>query len=101
MDSKGLLGSLFDFSFTEFITTRVISILFILGVIVSGIAALGFIISGFASSVGTGILFLILSPIIFLIYVLLARIWCEMVIVIFRIAENTSRLVDQNRPDTP
>ncbi|MDH3604232.1 MAG: DUF4282 domain-containing protein [Candidatus Tectomicrobia bacterium] len=101
MAPKSLLGSLFDFSFTEFITTRIISILFILGVVVSGLGALGFIISGFASSVGRGILFLILSPIIFLIHVLIARIWCEIVIVVFRIAENTGRLVDQNRPDTP
>ncbi|MCC5843569.1 MAG: DUF4282 domain-containing protein [Verrucomicrobia bacterium] len=43
-----------------------------------------------------GIMFLILSPLLFLLYVLGARIWCEMIIVLFRIAENTSRLVEKN-----
>jgi hypothetical protein len=38
----------------------------------------------------------VLSPLIFFIYVIVARVYLEIIIVIFRIAENTSRLVKQD-----
>ena len=87
MDTQGLLGSSFDLSFTEFITIRIIKFLFILGIIFAAIGTLLLIVTGFSNGIGAGILSLVLSPLIFLVYVLLARIWCEMIIVIFRIAE--------------
>ena len=97
MENKGAIGMLFDLSFTEFVTTRFIKFLFIIGVVFAAIGALALIVAGFRGGAGKGILFLILSPIVFFLYVLLARIWCEMIIVVFRIAENTSRLVDQGK----
>ena len=95
MAEKGFLGSLFDLSFTEFITTRVIKALFILAIIVAAIAAVVIIVSGFVSGALSGIAMLVISPILFLVYVILARVWLELVIVIFRIAENTGRLAEQ------
>lgn len=93
-ERPGFFSSLFDLSFSEFITTRIIKLLFVLLIIMSGIMALGMIVSGFASKSGAiGILALLLSPVVFLIYVVMARVWLELVIVAFRIAENTSRLV--------
>ena len=100
MDHQGLLGSIFDLSFTEFITIRIIKFLFILGIIFAAIGTLVLIVTGFSNGIGAGILSLVLSPLIFLIYVLLARIWCEMVIVVFRIAEHTGRLVEQGHRGT-
>ena len=97
MQNKSSIGMLFDLSFTEFVTTRFIKILFIIGVVFAAIGALALIVTGFSASAVRGLLFLILSPIVFLIYVFLVRIWCEMIIVVFRIAENTSRLVDQGK----
>ena len=81
MDTQGFLGSIFDLSFTEFITIRIIKFLFILGIIFAAIGTLLLIVTGFSNGIGAGILSLILSPLIFLVYVLLARIWCEMIIV--------------------
>jgi len=101
MENKGFLGSIFDLSFTEFITIRIIKFLFILGIILAALGTLLLIVTGFSKGIGAGILSLVLSPLIFLIYVLLARIWCEMIIVIFRIAEHTGRLVDQGRQGAP
>lgn len=99
MENKGLLGSLFDLSFSEFVTTRVIKVLFILGVIFAGIGSLAFIVSGFRGGFLKGLLFLILSPLVFLLWTLGNRIWCELIIVAFRIAENTSRMVEQCKKD--
>lgn len=97
MSQKGSIGILFDLSFTEFVTTRFIKVLFIIGVVFAAIGTIAMIVSGFSAGVGVGVFALILSPLVFLLYVLGARIWCEIVIVLFRIAENTSRLVDQNK----
>jgi hypothetical protein len=97
MNTKGFFGSLFDLSFSEFVTTRVIKLLFILTIIGSGLGALFILISMFSVGFGRGLLGLIVAPILFLLYVLFSRIWLEVVIVLFRIAENTSRLVEQGK----
>ncbi len=97
MQNQGSFGLLFDLSFTEFVTTRVVKILFVIGVICAAISGFSFIVAGFGASFIRGLLFLLLSPAVFLIGVVLVRIWCEMVIVIFRIAENTGRLLEQKK----
>ncbi|MEI6634430.1 MAG: DUF4282 domain-containing protein [Chlamydiota bacterium] len=97
MQDNGSIGMLFDLSFTEFVTTRIIKILFIIGVAFAAIWAFVLIVGGFNAGAGRGILFLIVSPVVFLLFVLIARIWCELIIVVFRIAENTSRLVEQGK----
>lgn len=98
-EEKGFIGSLFDLSFTEFVTTRMIKILFVLAIIGAAGVAVSMIIKGFASDIGTGVVMLVLSPLIFFCYILLARMWLELIIVIFRIAENTGRLVEQGKSD--
>jgi uncharacterized membrane protein len=90
---KGFFARLFDMSFSDFITVRLIKVLYILGIIAAGIGGLMFIISGFMAGVGMGILFLILSPVLVLFYILMVRVWLELILVVFRIAENTTQLV--------
>jgi hypothetical protein len=92
---KGFFGALFDLSFSDFITTRLIKILYVLAIVLCGLGALAMIIMGFSESAGLGILLLVLSPIVFLLYVIMARVWLEIIIVVFRIAENTQTLADK------
>ncbi|HMP74323.1 MAG TPA: DUF4282 domain-containing protein [Kiritimatiellia bacterium] len=96
--NKGPLTALFDLSFTEFITTKFIKALYVVLMGISAIVALFMIGNGFSRSFGSGLLMLILAPLLFLLYVFFARIWCELIIVLFRIAENTTRLVEQGKP---
>jgi Domain of unknown function (DUF4282) len=83
----GFFRALFDFSFTEFVTTRLIRLLYAIGVLFAAVAALVAIIRGFDAGAGAGIVALILSPLIFLLVVIIARVWLEIIIVVFRIAE--------------
>lgn len=85
---------LFDLRFRNFITLRFVSVLYAIGIVLAALVALTAIVTGFSAGVGRGILALILSPLFFLIYVVLIRLWLEILVVIFRIAENTSRLVE-------
>ncbi len=97
MDGKGFFGSLFDLSFSDFITTKILKLLYILAIIGAGIGALMVVIGGFQSGSGAvGIFSLIIAPIIFMLYVILARMWLELIIVIFRIAENTDKMVNRS-----
>jgi hypothetical protein len=87
-EAKGFLSRLFDFSFQSFITTSVVRIIYILLVGFSALGALAFV--GVAATNGAAglIVGLLIAPVVFLLYVMMSRIWLELVIVIFRIAEN-------------
>ena len=94
MAEKGFLVSLFDLSFTEFVTTRLIKVLFVLAIIGSAIGGITLVATGLLSDSGAaGALSLLLGPLAFFVLLLLARLWLEVIIVLFRIAENTGRLV--------
>jgi hypothetical protein len=93
MEEKGFLATIFDFSFSEFVTTKVIKFLLGLAMVGVGIWVIVMIITGFASDAWwMGLIFLILSPVIYLILMLLARIYLELIIVIFRIAEDLNKI---------
>lgn len=84
---KGFIATLFDLSFTELITTRIIRFLYALSIVISALATFGFVAGGFGQSSGAGVAALIFSPVAFLLLVTISRIGYEMIIVVFRIAE--------------
>lgn len=88
VDVQGAL----DLGFTRFITVRVVSVLYVVGLALLAIGALASIVTGFRGGVGTGILSLIVAPLGFLLGALLLRVYLEIVVVLFRIAENTSAM---------
>ena len=92
MEEKGFLATIFDFSFSEFVTTKVIKFLLGLAMVVNVIFTISIIVGAFQSSTFGGIVALILSPVIYLILMLFSRIYLELIIVIFRIAENLMKI---------
>ena len=94
MENHGFFRRLFDLSFKEFVTPKIITIIFILEIIIGGLTGLGILIKGLSSGGGIAFASLILAPIVFFLYVLGSRIFLEVIIVLFRIAENTTRLVE-------
>ena len=97
MENHGFFKRLFDLSFKEFVTTKIVTFIFILAIIIGGLIAIGILISGISRGVGMAFVSLILAPIVFFLYVLFSRIWLEIIIVLFRIAENTTTLVEQGQ----
>ena len=89
---KGFFGALFDLSFSEFITTKLIKVLYILLLILLALGYLAAVVAGFSNSLGQGLLTMfIVGPLVVLLYLILIRISLEMMIVIFRIEENTRK----------
>ncbi len=91
----GFFASLFDFSFTEFITPKLIKYLYGVGMLLAGVMALGMIIAGFTAHWAVGILVLVISPLVFLLFAIYVRLAMELIIVVFRIAEHTAEIAKQ------
>lgn len=90
----GFFEGLFDFSFSRFITTKIVSVLYFLAIAVAALIALAAIVAGFSNGFVSGLLAIVFSPIVFLIYVLLARVGLETLVVAFKTAENTRRTAE-------
>jgi len=96
-EGVGFLKKLFDFSFTSFITLNIVKLLFGIAIVICIFSTVGMIATAFQSGTFSGVLVLILSPILFLIQVICARVWLELVIVLFRIAEDVHSICEGKR----
>ena len=84
---KGFIGTLYDFSFSQFVTPKVLKLLYTLGLLVALFGAIRFIGAGFDRGVLAGLVSLIVSPALFLLYSLLARVAVELAAELIRICE--------------
>ena len=102
MEVKGFFGSLFDLSFNDFVTTKIIKVLYVIIMILAAVGALSILAAGLGTRSGLGMLGGVLgAPLVFLLYTILGRVWLELIIVIFRIAENTTTMVKQKETPAP
>lgn len=100
MEKESFFSKLFDFSFKEFITLQLIKYLFIIGVVFAGLTALGSLFGGISAlkyDFGKGIVGILMSPLLFILITVLVRLALEAIVATFRIAENTSKLVENSR----
>ena len=90
MDQQGLISSLFDFSFSSFITPRIQKVLYGLFLILSAVCGLGAFVtvfgmgSGFFGKVGGLLGGIIVGPVVFLLLAMYFRVMMEILIVVFR-----------------
>jgi hypothetical protein len=87
--AKGFIASLFDFGFNSFVTPKVVKVIYVLIMILTGLGALVYALIAFRINAAFGIIsLLILCPLFFLVELALWRILLELFIVIFRIADD-------------
>lgn len=96
---KPPFSAIFDFSFTEFISIDLIRVLYVFAFIVAGLTMVGTILAGFSNSFMWGLGSIIMAPVVFFIIVFIARISLEMLVVLFRIAENTQETADNTKAE--
>ncbi len=95
-DSRGFLSALFDFSFTSFVTTRIIRVVYVLIMILTVLSALVFTVSAFRTNATLGFLTLVIGdPLFILIVMAFWRLVLESFIVVFRMAEDIRALRDR------
>ena len=90
-EEKCFCSCLFDLSFNDFITKKVVKILYMIGIAIAGIAAITLIVKAFYGSFATGLVHIIAAPIVFILIVIALRIYLELVLTLFRIEENTRK----------
>jgi Domain of unknown function (DUF4282) len=99
-EHKGFWASIFDMAFTNFITIKIVQLLYWLAIILNALTALGvFIVLTRAGGAGV-IVGLILAPILFIILTIFARVYLEIIIVLFKIADSTEEMAASGRSPT-
>lgn len=97
----GFFEALMDTKFDRLITPSLIRFLYVVVMILLALGALAVIIAGFAESAGSGIVLLILAPIVALIYLIVTRLWLELIVVAFKIRDAAEEVaVNTRRPGT-
>ena len=95
--SKGFFGALFDMSFTTFVTPMIIKVVYIIGLVAIALGTIFFALSGFfGDSPGLGVVTLIVSPLIGLLYLCFFRMMCEFYVAITRMSEDINRRLPQS-----
>ena len=98
---KGFFAGLFDFSFETFVALKVIKVLYgiFLAILALGILAGlgGSVISMVQGQVLAGLGILIALPFAALIYLVLGRLYFELIIVAFKIAEDADEIAKNTR----
>jgi hypothetical protein len=95
-----LIARLFDFSFARFVSLAVVRIVYFL-LAVAGLVPLAYgtfilfeLSQNFPEALLPAILLLLGAPLIYLVYLLLLRVICETLIVLFSIAERLAEIRD-------
>lgn len=94
-DPAGVIATLFNFSFTEFLTLKVVRLLYVVAVVGGGLAALIVGFAGFSRSFMTGAGTLLIAALVYLVGLALTRIWLEAMVVFFRLADSTAEVAEQ------
>ncbi|GAA5124282.1 DUF4282 domain-containing protein [Haloechinothrix salitolerans] len=84
---------IFDVSFSKFITPAVVKFVYIILMVLLGLGYLFAVIGGFSADVVTGLIALILGPVVVFLYLLLIRVSLEALVAVVRTAENTTELL--------
>jgi hypothetical protein len=91
-----MFGDLFDFSFSRFVTMRLLRFLYGFALLACAIGSLwtGFVAIAAAGGFMGKLFGLAMIPLSFIVLAIMSRVWFELVMVMFKIAENTRAAAD-------
>jgi hypothetical protein len=95
---KDFFARLFDFSFSEFIAIRIVGIIYAVIVVLLTLGGLFGIIGAFSNGFGSGLIALIVAPLVVLLYIILVRVGLESLVASIRTSENTRIIAENTRP---
>lgn len=79
-----LLRNLFDFEMREIVTTRMLPLIYRFAVIAMGALVVLGVVTAFIQSIWMGLAWAVFGPIVFLILVVVVRVFLEFVMAVFR-----------------
>jgi hypothetical protein len=95
----GFVRSLFDLGFENLVTPKMIAVLYVIAMIFVGLGLIAMIVSGFTSLINGvrfgawgmalfGVVWVVVSPLLALLYLALIRVFFEVVVILFKIRED-------------
>lgn len=87
--TSGFFESLFDFSFNKLVTTKVAKVVYVLAVIAISLWSVVILIAGLGQGGAAAFASIIGAPLMWIFAVVAIRIYLEVVIILFKISENT------------
>jgi hypothetical protein len=101
-EAKGFLKSLYDFKFESFITLRVIRALYVLITIVYSLGSVVVFVVLLAEHAPFDIVFALIGvPLLYLIYLTMARISLEFIMVVFNIGKDVRGIREESARQIP
>ena len=101
-DQTSFVSALFDLSFDDFITTRIIKVLYVLLIAITALCVVMMVLGGlftmFTKSFFGGLGTVLMAPIFGIVSLIVARVYTELIMVMFKIVENTTELVSLKKP---
>lgn len=93
MEAKGFFGSLFDYSFGSYITPKIIKVLYVLATVLVALWTLALVLIAFNVSSGFGVFtLLILGPFYFVVAMIYARVFLELLSAFFHIHDDVKEI---------
>jgi hypothetical protein len=90
--TTGFFGALFDFSFSHFITPKIVKVAYVLATVLLSLVLLGYLIVALASEEPALIvLVLFVGPFVALLYLIFIRMTLEFFVAIVRMSEDVHR----------
>lgn len=101
MNSKptNFFSALFDFSFSDFVTPKIVGLIYFLMMVMAGIYAITLLVAMSAALPGGFLLALPIAVVIFIGSVIMSRIGLEVAVALFRIAQNTTHMARNTQRD--
>ena len=90
-EKKKFCKCLFDLSFTEFLTLKIIKVLYMVGIGIAALTGLVILIDAFKRQLAAGLLQAVCAVVATGLIIVVIRIVLELVITLFRIEENTRK----------
>jgi hypothetical protein len=87
-NGKGFFGALFDFRFEHFITPMIVKAVYLLALVGLVIGWLIFLVAGFASDAASGVIVLVLGPVLLVLYLAFIRMTLEFYLAVVRMSED-------------
>ena len=98
---NGFLTALFDLTFSRFVTSKLIPLLYVLALILIGLGLVTGVLSGFVKLLDgdlfTAVMAVVITPLMALIAVVVTRVYLELIVVLFKIAENTREMAQAQK----
>lgn len=90
-NSASFLTALFDFSFTHFVTPKLVRFVYILATVALAVVWLAYLVLAFSASSVLGLAVLLLGPVVLIIYLALIRMTLEFYLSVVRMSEDINR----------